>query len=110
MRSRLLGELEPFRSSLDDPVEERVRRALDMYRFRLLSLQGLPVHNVVVARFATHDNIGFYLKSLAKVLRAALAHHNLSFDQDSVAVSGTGRRGQLAFVLTEPYDGDWARC
>jgi len=90
-------------------VEERVRRALAMYRFRLLSLQGLPVHNVIVARFAARDNIGGHLQSLAKVLSAALAHHNVSFARDSVSVGGTGRRGQLAFVLIEPFDGEWAR-
>jgi len=90
-------------------VEERIRRALAMYRFRLLSVQGIPVHNVVVARFAAHDNVGFYLRSLAKVLGAALAHHRVSFVKDSVAVTGTGRRGQIAFVLTQPFDGEWAR-
>lgn len=90
-------------------VEERIRRALAMYRFRLLSLEGIPVHNVVVARFAASNNVGFHLRSLAKVLGAALAHHKVSFDRDSVAVSGAGHRGQLAFVLTEPFDGKWAR-
>ena len=90
-------------------VEERIRRALAMYRFRLLSVQGLPVHNVVVARFSASDNIGGHLRSLAKVLSAALAHHNVSFDKNSASVSGEGRRGQLAFGLTEPFDGEWAR-
>jgi len=36
-------------------------------RFCLLSIKGIPVHNVVVVRFSASNNIGFHLQSLTKV-------------------------------------------
>jgi hypothetical protein len=47
-------------------VEERIQRALAMYRFRLLSLQAIPVHNVVVVRFSASDHISPYLQSFLR--------------------------------------------
>ena len=87
-------------------VEERVRRALAHFKFKVLRIEQLPVHCIQIVHFSGHQNMGLYCRSLARIMKDALLFHKLDFDKDSLVVNALGKRGRLTFISHETLTGE----
>jgi len=87
-------------------VEERIRRALAHFKFKVVRIEQLPVHRIQIVHFSGNQNMGLYCRSLASMMKDAFLFHKLDFDVDSLVVSALGRQGRVVFISHEPLTGD----